>query len=127
MQILVDVIQIIVAVVLLAVWLFRPNQPTEYRGGNAKTMKEEFAAYGLPVWMMYVVGALKVGAALALLIGLGFHILVFPAALIIALLMIGAIAMHVKIHDPLKKSIPAIVLLTLSVIICISSRPSFHV
>ena len=123
MHIIVAILQIIVAVVLLAVWLFRPNQPTEYRGGDAKMMKEEFAVYGLPPWMMYLVGTLKVGAALALLIGLGLHMLVFPAALLIVLLMIGAIAMHLKVHDSLKKSIPAVVLLMLSACISFLSRP----
>ena len=123
MHIVVVILQIIVAVVLLAVWLFRPNQPTEYRGGDARTMKEEFAVYGLPGWTMYLVGALKIGAALALLIGIAVHVLVFPAALLIVVLMIGAIAMHVKIHDPLKKSIPAVVLLTLSACIAFFSRP----
>ena len=118
MQILSAVLQIVVAVVLLVVWLVRPTQPTEYRGGNAKTMKEEFATYSLPGWTMYLVGTLKVGAALALLIGIGFHALVLPAALLIVLLMMGAIAMHLKIHDPFKKSIPAIILLMLSA--CIS-------
>lgn len=123
MQVVAAVLQIIVASVLLAVWLFRRNQPTAYRGGNAGSMKEEFAVYGLPEWMMYLVGALKVGAALALLIGIGVHALVLPAALIVALLMIGAVAMHLKVHDPFKKSIPAVVLLLMCVSIGYLSRP----
>jgi hypothetical protein len=123
MHILLAVLQIIVAAVLLAVWLLRPNQPTEYRGGDAKTMKEEFAVYGLPEWMMYLIGTLKVLAAVALLVGIGVHALIFPAAVVIAVLMIGAIAMHVKVHDPLKKSIPAMGLLTLSACISILARP----
>ena len=122
MQIVLAVLQIIVAIVLLAVWLARPTQPTEYRGGDAKTMKEEFAVYGLPGWTMYLVGTLKVGAAIALLIGIGLHALVLPAALLILLLMIGAIVMHLKIHDPLKKSIPAVILLMLSVCISFLAR-----
>lgn len=122
MQITLWFLQIIVAVVLLAVWLVRPTRPTEYRGGYAKTMKEEFAAYGLPGWTMYLVGTLKVGAALALLIGIGLHALVLPAALLIVLLMIGAIAMHLKIHDPFKKSIPAVILLILSACISFLAR-----
>ena len=31
-------------------------------------MKEEFMAYGLPVWLMYFVGAMKVSIALMLII-----------------------------------------------------------
>ncbi len=84
-------------------------------------MQEEFAAYGLPVWTMYAVGALKVGAALCLIAGLWFHVVVFPAAVLICVLMLGALAMHLKIRDPMKKSVPALLLLGLSIIICIVS------
>ncbi|MEO6911290.1 MAG: DoxX family protein [Edaphobacter sp.] len=85
-------------------------------------MREEFAAYGLPPIVMYVVGALKVAAALCLIAGIWWHSLVFPAALLISLLMVGALAMHVKIHDPAKKSVPALVLLLISVAICFLDR-----
>lgn len=123
MHVVAIILQTVVATVLIAVWLIRPNQSTGYRGGDAKTMKEEFAVYGLPGWMMYLVGTLKVGAALALLIGIAFPVLVFPASLLIAILMAGALAMHLKIHDPFKKSIPAVVLLSLCAIISFLSRP----
>ncbi len=119
MQIVSSILQVIVALVLLDVWLLRFKRSTPYRGGDARTMKEEFAAYGLPAWTMYVVGALKVGAAVCLLVGLWIHSLVLPAAALIALLMIGAIAMHLKIHDPAKKSLPAGVLLLLSLGMCL--------
>ncbi len=119
MQIVSSILQVMVALVLLDVWLLRFKRSTSYRGGDAKTMKEEFAAYGLPAWTMYVVGALKVGAAVCLLVGLWIHSLVLPAAALIALLMIGAIAMHLKIHDPAKKSLPAGVLLLLSLGMCL--------
>jgi uncharacterized membrane protein YphA (DoxX/SURF4 family) len=81
-------------------------------------MPEEFAAYGLPDWFTYVVGALKVGGALCLITGLWFPSLVLPAALVIAILMVGALAMHLKIKDPFKKSVPALLMLTFSLIIC---------
>ena len=85
-------------------------------------MVEEFSAYGLPPMAMYVVGAVKVGAALCLIAGVWWPVLVFPAALLIAILMVGALAMHVKIHDPAKRSIPALVLLLFCVVICFLSR-----
>ena len=50
-------------------------------------MRGEFAAYRLPQWTMWLVGALKVGAAVSLLIGLRFHQLVLPAAVVIAVLL----------------------------------------
>jgi hypothetical protein len=85
-------------------------------------MREEFAAYGLPPVAMYVVGTLKVAAALCLIAGVWWHSLVFPAALVISLLMLGALAMHVKIHDPAKKSVPALLLLLSCVAIFFINR-----
>ena len=84
-------------------------------------MREEFAAYGLPEWFRYVIGTLKVGSALCLIAGLWLPFLVFPSALLIAILMLGALAMHLKIRDPLKKSVPALVMLALTIVICLGS------
>jgi uncharacterized membrane protein YphA (DoxX/SURF4 family) len=105
------ILQCGVALGLLNVWLLRANQSTSYRGGNAQTMRQEFAAYGLPPLAMYVVGTLKVGAAFCLIAGVWWPPLVFPAALLVAILMVGALAMHVRISDPFGKSIPAAALL----------------
>ena len=121
MRIIIFIFQIAVALILLNVWLLRFNQWTAYRGGGAQSMREEFAVYGLPAWSTYVVGALKVGAAICLLVGLWLHLLVFPAALLISLLMAGALAMHMRVHDSLKKSLPALGLLALTVSICVGS------
>ncbi len=116
------ILQCAVALGLLNVWLLRASRGTSYRGGDANNMREEFAAYGLPPFAMYVVGALKVGAAICLLAGIWYPALVFPAALLVALLMVGAVAMHVKIHDPAQRSLPALILLVLCVAICILAR-----
>lgn len=118
MKTAIPILQIIVAVGLLNVWLLRFNRSTAYRGGQARSMPEEFAAYGLPGWFTYVVGALKVGAAVCLITGIWFHSLVLPAALVIGILMVGALAMHLKIGDPFKKSVPALLVLMFSLIIC---------
>lgn len=87
-------------------------------------MREEFAAYGLPPLAMYVVGTLKVGAALCLLAGIWWPLLVFPAALLVAILMVGALAMHVKVHDPAMKSAPALLMLLFCAAICFLARHS---
>ncbi len=81
-------------------------------------MQEEFAAYGLPAWFVYLIGALKIGSALALIVGIWFPVLVLPAAGLISVLMVGALSMHIKIHDSLKKSLPALGMLALSLGIC---------
>ncbi|MEP7065678.1 MAG: DoxX family protein [Gemmatimonadota bacterium] len=121
MRLLIIVFQIVAALGLLNVWLLRANRSTGYRGANATNMREEFAAYGLPPWMVAVVGALKVGAALALIVGIWYRPLVLPAALLICVLMLGALAMHYRIHDPLRKSAPAAGMLALAVVIALGS------
>lgn len=111
------VLQIIVALGLLNVWLLRFNKSTQYRGGKAKNLKEEFAVYGLPPWFMYCVGALKVGSALALLAGLWIPTLIAPAATLVVVLMLGALIMHIKVKDPVTKSLPAAAMLLMSAFI----------
>lgn len=118
MNSILQTLQIVVALGLLNVWLLRFGRSTAYRGGGARSMPEEFAVYGLPAWSTYVVGTLKVGAAVCLIAGLWSQTAVFPAALLISSLMLGALAMHLKVGDPLKKSVPALFILTLSLIIC---------
>lgn len=113
MRTIMVILQFAAALGLLNVWLLRFHQRTGYRGGNAGSMVEEFAAYGLPAWFAYVIGSLKIGAALALIAGIWIPTLVLPAAALISILMLGALAMHIKIGDPLKKSLPALGMLAL--------------
>ena len=119
METLVQICQIVVGCGLLNVWLLRFNKATAYRGGKASSMLEEFAAYGLPAWSCYLVGFLKVASAFALLAGLLYPVLILPAASIVAALMSGAIVMHLKVADPFKKSLPAISLLALSLLMMV--------
>lgn len=112
---IIAICQVIAAVGLLNVWVLRFGRSTSYRGGTAQTMREEFAAYGLPQWFVYLIGTLKIGIALALLSGLWFPIVVIPAASLLGALMLGALAMHIKIRDPLRKSFPALGMLLLAV------------
>jgi uncharacterized membrane protein YphA (DoxX/SURF4 family) len=110
-------LQVIVALGLLNVWLVRAKASTAYRGGSAQSLKEEFATYGLPDWTFYVVGILKVGSAILLLLGIWVKSpdLVRPPALVVAGLMVGALAMHAKVKDPLTKSLPALAMLLMCV------------
>ena len=85
-------------------------------------MKEEFIAYGLPSWIMYLVGSLKVAFSIGLLAGLWIPEVVVFSASGIAIMMFFAIIMHAKIKDPLTKSIPAITFLVLSVLIILLER-----
>jgi hypothetical protein len=109
------VLQIVIAFGLLNVWIVRSRLATAYRGGGAKTLREEFAEYGLGEGMFYLVGTLKISSALLLLAGLWLEILVAPAAALVVVLMLGALAMHLKIKDPLVKALPASLMLAMSV------------
>jgi len=113
MTTLLILLQLVVALGILNVWILRPAKPTPYRGGDAKTIREEFRAYGLPPWFMGVIGTLKLGCAVALLLAIWFPALALPAAIGLSLLMLGALGMHFKIKDPLSKSIPAAAMLAL--------------
>ena len=113
------VAQVIVGLGILNVWIWRFNKATAYRGGSATTMKEEFAVYGLPPWFMWLVGALKVLLALALLAGIWIPEIVRPSAMCMAVLMLGAVAMHIKVRDTIHKTSPALCVLTLSVLIAL--------
>lgn len=108
-------LQLIAGLGILNVWLLRYNQGTAYRGGTAADMKTEFAHYGLPNWSVYLIGGLKITAALALILGVYFESLITPFASLLGLLMLGALLMHLKVKDPFKKSIPALVMLVLCI------------
>ncbi len=111
------VIQIIIALGIFNVWLVRAGKATDWRGGTAKSLKEEFEAYGLPPWAMGTVGFLKVLFATLLLVGIWYAPVVRPAAIGMLVLMVGAISMHVKVGDPAKRSLPAFTMLVLSAIV----------
>lgn len=96
------------------VWFFRFSKATPYRGGDATNLKEEFVVYGLDGSMIYLIGGIKLLACALLLIGLAYKKLVRPAAITLTLLMLGALAMHFKVSDPLMRSLPAAMLLGLA-------------
>ena len=112
-------LQAIVALGLLNVWLLRATSATSYRGGEAQSLKDEFRAYRLPSWSFFLVGTLKVGAAAVLLAGLWDPTLVLPAAAVVVVLMLGALAMHARVNDPALKSVPAFLMLAMSATLCV--------
>ena len=112
------ILQAIVGLGLLNVWLLRRQSATAYRGGEAKNLKDEFAAYGLPAPMFYIVGGLKIVCGVLLLVGLAYPPVVLPAAAVVAVLMMGAVAMHLKVRDPVSKFVPAALMLAMSGAIC---------
>ena len=118
---IVSALQVLIALGLINVWLVRSRRATKYRGAGAKNMKEEFSAYGLPVWFMYFIGFFKILIALVMIIVIFLPYLMyplgFPALILLSILMLGAISMHIKVKDPLVKALPAISMLAMAILI----------
>ena len=111
-------LQIIIALVIFAVWIFRPSLNTNYRAGNAQNIFEEFAVYGLPKWSVYAVGATKLSLAFMLVIGIWYTHLVQFAVMAMGILMAGALVCHLKTRgDPLSRATPASLMLVMCVLV----------
>lgn len=111
------ILSLIISLTILNVWLIRFDSNSIYRGGEAKNMIQEFEEYGFNENIVYIVGFLKVSAALVLLLGIYYNKLVFPATLTISLFMIFAVIMHFKVSDELIKFMPSSILLFSSLVI----------
>jgi len=106
--------QTVAALWILNVWFNRFDKDTGYRGGDATNMKEEFEEYGLSERTMYAVGAAKVGLAGTMLVGHAVPRVVRPASIGLAVFMLGAIGMHVKVGDEVKRYLPALTVFSLA-------------
>jgi len=114
-------LRLAIGIGLLYVWLIRFRKPSPYRGGRAKDMVEEFSEYGLPRSLVWIVGATKVTAATALILSVLVPWLFFPSVIVITFLISAAVAMHVRIKDQLRKSLPAATLLVMTLLVAASS------
>ena len=113
------ILNLVIAVTLLNVWLIRFNKQTIYRGGDSNSMTEEFFTYGLPKWFMYAIGSMKVIIAILLILGIWFSSLNLYCYITLSVLMLGAIVMHLKVKDKITKSVPAISILTLLLVLLV--------
>jgi len=121
MGVVVNIIQIVIGLGILNVWLLRFGKQTPFRGGDATNMKEEFAVYGLPPWAVSAVGFLKISLSILLILGAWVPKFTLPAAVGLAILMLGAVAMHVKVRDPIIKALPALNLLVLCLVVAMTA------
>jgi hypothetical protein len=119
-----NILQLVTGLGLLNVWLVRARSTTSYRGGAATSLKEEFAVYGLPDWTFFLVGGLKIVCGALLIAGIWLPVPVRLPAAIVALLMVGALAMHAKVKDPVSKYLPALSVLLLCVAIILLHKGS---
>lgn len=108
------IIQIVIAIGIFNVWIVRIKKPSIYRGGNSESMESEFKAYGFNNSVMKIIGFSKLTLACLLILGIWYPDLVDISAFLMGCLMIGAIGVHIKINDPLIKSLPAFIMLILS-------------
>ena len=112
-------LKVAVFLTIINVWFIRFNKATPYRGGDAKSMKEEFQVYGFSHTAMYAIGAIKVLLAAGLVASIWYPSLAIPMAAGMAIFMLGAIAMHFKANDPSIRSLPALALLLSCILIIV--------
>ena len=113
------VLQIIIALGIVNVWVIRRDRKTGYRPEGASSIAEEFARYGFSDSFRRVVGATKLTLAALLVIGVAYAPLAIAAAIGMMVLMVGAVAAHVKVRDPILKSVPALLMLAMSTIVAV--------
>lgn len=68
-----------------------------------------FAHFGYATWFMYAIGLIEFGAAFALLRAE----LIQPAMALLAAVLVGAIASHVSVGDPILAAAPAVIILAM--------------
>ncbi len=101
-QIVVIVLQFIIALSILNVWVFQ-----------YETIVVQFKEFNLPVWLRNAVGWTKAVFCIVLLAGIWVWQLAVVGALAIGMLMVFAILTHLRAKDPFYKIFPAIVLFAL--------------
>jgi uncharacterized membrane protein YphA (DoxX/SURF4 family) len=120
MTIIAALCQIVIALGIFNVWIIRSSRPTPYRPDGAANMAEEFRRYGFPDWVRVAVGGTKLILAALLLAGLWYTPVSVPAAALMASLMLAAIFSHIRVRNPLTKTMPALVMLILSSVVVVS-------
>ena len=117
-------LQILIAVAMLDVWLIRYNRPGFSRGGNAKTMAEEFRVYGLPDWFRNLIRFLKLSAGALMVLGIWWSECALVSGFGLTVMMIGAMTMHFKVKDPIYKALPSFFFGSLSLIVFLHYFPN---
>jgi uncharacterized membrane protein YkgB len=98
--------QLIVALSIIIVWVFRFDN-----------IVVEFKQYRLSDLTRNMVGAAKIVLATLLIAGIWYPALVLIPALLIASLMIAAQYFHFNVNNPWKKRMPSLLLLILCLFI----------
>jgi hypothetical protein len=96
-------LQVFVALVVFNVWTFRAEKPTKYRGGSAKTLREEFMEFGLSEKIYMITSLSKPMLSVALIVAIFFPFMTIPIASAMAFFMAGALLMHYRVRDEFIK------------------------
>ncbi len=85
----------------------------------AKPMADEFIRYGYSSGFRKLTGFLEVAGAAAMIAGIWVTSpdTALYAAILLVIVMVGAIYTHIKVKDPLGKSIAPLILLILSIVV----------
>jgi hypothetical protein len=102
--------QVIVALSIVYVWIFRFDN-----------IVKEFEQYGLSDLTRSIVGSSKIALSTLLIAGIWYPGLVLIPALLMAFLMIAAQYFHFKVGNPWQKHIPSLFLLVLCLFIAVVS------
>ena len=100
MELITTLSQIIIAVSILIVWVFRFDN-----------IVIEFKQYGLSDLIRSLVGAAKIAMATLLIAGIWYPTLILVPAGVIAFLMLCALFAHFSVRNPMQKYLPAFSLL----------------
>lgn len=98
--------QIIIAVSIIVVWVFRFDN-----------IVKEFKQYGISDLLRNMVGASKIAISTLLIAGIWYPSLVLIPALLMALLMLAAQVAHIRAKNPFIKYVPSFFLLILSLFV----------
>ncbi len=98
--------QIIVALSIMYVWIFRFDN-----------IVKEFKQYGLKDLTRNIVGATKIALSTLLVAGIWYPSLILIPALLLAFLMVSAQYFHFKTGNPWQKRLPSLLLLVLCIFI----------
>ena len=102
--------QLIVAISVLFVWVFRFHN-----------VEKEFKQFGLSITIRSAVGASKIALATLLLVGICQPCYVFYSAILMGFFMLSAQYFHFKLKNPLQQRIPSFIFLSLCVFIALQS------
>ena len=115
MKHLAEIAQVVIAASVLYVWTVRH-----------RNVVKEFEEYQLPERVRTFVGAAKISLSTLLVAGVWYPRLALIPAALMAVLMVCAVAAHLRVHHAWQRSMPAFVLLLLCLFVVPTMRGESH-